>query len=149
MTSIQRATVVVFSFVALASGMARAEQAKPAESNSVSVTIKYDGKGTVDPGHKIWVWLFDSPEIGPGSVPIAEDSMAKNGGTITFPSVASTVYIAVAYDEGGGFAGQAPPPPGSPVGIYGAKSLEEKPIPVTPGPKGAVKMVLTDALRMQ
>ena len=149
MTSIQRATVVVFSFVALASGMARAEQAKPAESNSVSVTIKYDGKGTVDPGHKIWVWLFDSPEIGPGSVPIAEDSMAKNGGTITFPSVASTVYIAVAYDEAGGFVGQAPPPPGSPIGLYGAKGPNDKPLPVTPGPKGAVKMVFTDAQRMQ
>jgi len=150
MKSIQRVAVAVLSCVAFVSVPSHAEQARPADTASaVSITVKYEGKGTVDASHKIWVWLFDTPEIGPGSIPIAEDSMAKNGGTVNFPSVAAPVYIAVAYDEQGGFAGQAPPPPGSPIGLYGSKGPNDKPVPVTPGPKGAVKMVFTDAQRMQ
>jgi hypothetical protein len=150
MTPIQRAAVAVLSFVAFVSVSAGAEQAKPADAaNAVSVTVKYDGKGMVDASHKIWVWLFDTPDIGPGAIPIAEESMAKNGGTVNFPGVAATVYIAVAYDEQGGFAGQAPPPPGSPIALYGMKDATDKPLPVIPGPKGAVKMVFDDTQRMQ
>lgn len=125
-----------------------AAQAKT-EAGAVSVTVKYGGKGMVDPEHKIWVWLFDSPEIGPGSIPIDERSIDKNGGTATFSNVSTPeVYIAVAYDEKGGFAGQAPPPSGSPIAMWGMKAATDKPQPVTPGPKGAVSIALSDLQRM-
>jgi hypothetical protein len=57
------------------------------------------------------------------------------------------VWIAVAYDEGGGFGGSAPPPPGSPASVYSADG--KGPTAVTPGPKAKVSMTLTDATRMQ
>jgi hypothetical protein len=128
-----------------------AAQTKPAaKTDGVNVTVKYTGKGTVDAGHRIWVWLFDTPQIGPGAIPIAEQSFEKNGGTATFPNpAAKEVYVAVAFDEAGGFAGQAPPPPGSPIAIYGAKGPNDPPVAVTPGPKGSVTVILTDAARMQ
>jgi hypothetical protein len=130
-------------------GALRAEQAKP-DAAGVNVTVKYTGKGTVDATHKIWVWLFDTPEIGPGSIPIAEDSTAKNGGAVTFANVtAKEVFVAVAYDENGGFAGQAPPPPGSPIAMYGVKLATDKPQPVIPGPKASVAITISDAQRMQ
>ena len=141
-------TAAVATFLALAAAT-QAERAQPDASN-VNVTVKYTGKGAVDADHKIWVWLFDTPEIGPAAQPIAEEAMSKNGGTISFGNVAAkTVYVAVAYDEKGGFTGQAPPPPGSPIAIYGAKGPDGTAQPVTPGAKASVTITFSDAVRMQ
>lgn len=124
---------------------------KPATTAEVKVTVKYSGKAMVDKSHRIWVWLFDSPNIGPDTMPLAEDSIDKNGGTVTFTGIAAKeVYVAVALDEKGGFMGQAAPPAGSPTAIYGAMKLGDKPKPIVPGPKeGSVVINLTDAQRMQ
>ncbi len=106
-------------------------------AGDVNVTVKYTGKGEVDASHRLWVWLFDTPEIGPGAIPIAEFSLTKNGDVAAFKAVsAAQVWIAVAYDEKGGFAGNAPPPMGSPVALYGVET--GAPAPVTPGEKSAV-----------
>jgi hypothetical protein len=130
------------------STLVTAEQAKP-DASGVTVTVKYTGKGTVDANHQLWVWLFDNPDIGPGSIPIAEQAIPKNGGTATFSNVtAAQVYIAVAYDEGGGFGGQAPPPPGSPIAMFGAKGPDAPPEAVVPGPKAAITIALDDTMRM-
>ena len=128
---------------------ARADQAKPATAGgSVTVTVKYTGAGTVDANHSIWVWLFDNPNIGPESIPIGEQSIAKNGGTATFTTTTGQVYIAVAYDEKGGFMGQAPPPTGSPIAMYGMTGPDAPPQPVTPGTKGKVSLTFDDSQRM-
>ena len=79
---------------ALATGaVADAIAAGPADSqdSAVRVTVKYTGKGPVDETHRVWLWLFDTPDIGPGSMPIAELSIGKNGDTATFASCGSTV----------------------------------------------------------
>jgi hypothetical protein len=124
-------------------------QDKP-DAQGVNVTVKYTGKGTVDATHKLWVWLFDNPNIGPESIPIGEQAIEKNGGTARFVGVSSkAVYIAVAYDEKGGFAGQAPPPPGSPIAMHGVKADTDKPVAVTPGAKTAITITFADAQRMQ
>ncbi|HXG88859.1 MAG TPA: hypothetical protein VNJ02_11020 [Vicinamibacterales bacterium] len=94
---------------------------QPASKDAVSVTVDYKGKGPVDAKHQLWIWAFDTPDIGPGSIPIGELTLAKNGGTVTFPGV-EKVWLAVAYDEAGGFTGQAPPPAGSPIAIYGSEN---------------------------
>lgn len=39
-------------------------------AGTVKVTVTYKGKGKVDAAHKLWVYLFDSPNIGAGSIPI-------------------------------------------------------------------------------
>ncbi len=125
-----------------------AEQTKPAaDATSVNVTVKYTGAGTVDGNRRIWIWIFDNPNIGPGSIPVDEQSTAINGGTVTF-SATTPVYIAVAYDEKGGFVGQAPPPPGSPIMMYGMKGPDDPPQPVTPGAKGSVIVTFDDSQRM-
>ena len=126
-----------------------AEQTKPAaDATSVNVTVKYTGAGTVDDNHRIWVWLFDNPTIGPDSIPIGEQSISKNGGMATFSTTTTQVYIAIAYDEKGGFAGQAPPPSGSPVALYGMSGPNGQPQAVTPGAKGTVTVTFDDSQRM-
>ena len=150
MSRVPRLIYALAILMVLLAGMATAsaKQAKP--DGAVNVTVKYNGKGTVDANHRLWVWLFTSPDIGSQSIPIAEMSIEKNGGTASFPSVAATeVYIAVAYDEAGGFGGSAPPPPGSPIAMYGVKTSDTPPQAVTPGPKGAVTITFDDAQRMQ
>jgi hypothetical protein len=115
-------------------------------AGSVKVTVSYKGAGTVDGSHRVWVWLFDTPEIGPGAIPIAEMSVEKNGEAAVFEVGNERVWIAVAYDEKGVMTGNAPPASGSPVGIYSAST--GAPEAVSPGAKGAVVVVFDDSLRM-
>lgn len=121
---------------------------EPTLAGDVNVTVKYTGKGEVDTSHRLWVWLFDSPDIGPGAMPVAELSLSKNGDIAAFMAVAAPqVWIAVAYDEKGGFAGSAPPPMGSPIALYGVET--GAPAPVTPGEKASVTVTFNDTVRMQ
>lgn len=118
-----------------------------AQASSVSVTATYTGKGQVDASHRVWIWLFDTPDIGPGSMPIAEMSVGKNGDTATFEGVvADKVWIAVAYDQGGTMSGSAPPASGSPVGVYASST--GAPQSVTPGDKNPATLTFDDSQRM-
>jgi hypothetical protein len=112
----------------------------------VKVTVDYKGKGTVDGSHRVWVWLFDTPEIGPNSMPIAETSVEKNGEVAVFEVGNERVWIAVAYDERGVMTGNAPPAPGSPVGIF--SSSTGAPEAVIAGAKAVVVVTFDDSIRM-
>jgi hypothetical protein len=114
-----------------------------AGAQNVAVTVTYTGKGPVDAGHGILVFLFSTPDIGAGSEPIASPlTIEKNGGTVTFKEVsASPVYIAVVYNESGNYNGiGGPPPVGTPVAIHSkdVKDPNSPPLAVTPGPKTTV-----------
>lgn len=137
----------VVSVVVLAVLTGPGAQAIGLEQAGVKVTVKYTGKGTVDTSHRIWVWLFDTPDIGPGAMPIAEMAIEKNGATANFAAVgAGKVWVAVAYDEKGGFGGMAPPPSGSPVALY---MSDGKPGLVIPGADAAITVTFDDTDRMQ
>ena len=124
-----------------------AAEPEPSRAGDVKVTVKYTGKGTVDAGHRLWVWVFDAPQIGPGAIPIAEMSLDKNGDTAAFTNLsAGKVWIAIAFDVAGGFAGAAPPPVGSPVTLYMEKGM---PAAVTPGTDTAVTVTFDDSQKMQ
>ena len=116
-------------------------------AGSVKVTVHYKGKGKVDPSHKIWVWLFDTPNIGPGAMPIGQVSLDNNGTDAVFENVAGDkVYIAVAFDENGAMSGDGPPPTGSPIGIL--MGADGAPRGVTPGDKAGATLTFDDTLRM-
>jgi len=142
-------TVVVVTLLAGLSQPVPTLHAAPAVSataGAVKITVHYKGKGKVDPSHKIWVWLFDTPNIGPGAMPIDQASLDKNDADAVFEGVApGQVWIAVAFDEQGAMAGDGPPPTGTPIGIL---STDGKPSPVTPGEKGMATLTFDDTLRM-
>lgn len=117
------------------------------QAGTVKVTVTYKGKaGQVDASHKLWVWLFDNPNIGPGSQPIDQIALDKNGADAVFQVSTGAVYVAVAFDEKGGMDGQGPPPPGTPISILAdAKGV---PVAVTPGPKAAISLTFDDTVRM-
>ena len=116
------------------------------EAGDVKITVHYTGKGKVDASHKIWVWLFDSPNIGAGSMPIEQLSVDKNDTEVLFGGVvAGEVWIAVAFDEQGAMQGDAPPPTGTPIGIL---MKDGKPLSVSPGEKGIATLTFDDTMRM-
>ncbi len=116
-------------------------------AGTVKVTIHYKGKGTVDASHKLWVWIFDTPNIGPGSMPIDQVSFDRNDADAVFEGVAAEkVWVAVAYDETGGMMGDAPPPPGTPIGILSGP--DGAPAAVIPGAKVAAALTFDDSQRM-
>ena len=136
---------LVFVLLVAAAAMPFAAPAA-ASTGSVKVTINYKGKGTFDAKHRVWVWLFDTPDIGPGSMPIAEVSIDANGSVATFDGIdVERVYIAAAFDESGTMSGSAPPPSGSPIGIL--MSADGRPKNVAPGEVGIV-LTFDDSQRM-
>ena len=133
----------------LAPGDTIRAHAAPVEARSagaVKVTVNYTGSGKVDGSHRVWVWLFDTPDIGPGAMPIGEISVVKNGEAAVFEVSNDRVWVAVAYDERGVMLGNAPPAPGSPIGIYASST--GAPEAVTPGAKGVIVLTFDDSQRM-
>ena len=144
-------TMTLAALLAAAIAPTSALNAAPLEAHltagTVKVTVTYKGKGTVDSSHKLWVWLFDTPNIGPGATPVAQVSLDKNGTEAVFDGViGDKVYVAVAFDEQGSMMGDAPPPTGSPVGLLAGK--DGAPSPVTPGDKGLATLTFDDTIRM-
>lgn len=127
-------------------GRLHASPATIVTAGTVKVTVHYKGKGKVDASHKIWVWLFDTPNIGAGSMPIDQNSSDANGVEVVFAGVApSEVWIAVAFDEQGTMAGDGPPPTGTPIGIL---MKDGKPVSVPSGDKGVAVLTFDDTMRM-
>ena len=123
---------------------AASDAATPAAAN-VSVSVSYTGKGTVDTSHRLWVWLFSSPEIGAGSMPIAQLSLEKNDTVAVFEGIAAErVWVAAAFDEKAIMTGNEPPPGGTPVGIY--VGSDGAPKSVAPGE--TAKLTFDDSMRM-
>jgi hypothetical protein len=139
-------TIAVLATLVTALGPA-APQAKP-EAGDVQVTVTYTGKGQVDATHEVWVFLFDTPTPGQDNRPLATETITKQGGTAAFKGVtANPVYVFVAYDEKGDYDGNnAPPPNGTPIGMYSTNGTE--PSPIQPGPDAKVKVSFDDSRRM-
>ena len=141
--------VLAVAVVTMLAGLAQPAgtlHASPAVAGAVKITVHYTGKGTVDASHKLWVWLFDNPNIGAGSVPIDQTSLDVNGSDAMFAAVApGEVWVAVAFDENGTMAGDGPPPTGTPIGIL---MKDGKPVSVVPGDNGIATLKFDDTLRM-
>jgi hypothetical protein len=134
--------VLALALVALASPAIVAQ-----ESGRLKVTVDYTGTGTVDASHEIFVWVFDNPNIGADSVPIASDVLTANGGALNFSGLPTQVYLAAAFDEKGDYDGTSgPPPPGTPITIYGEMGAASA--VATGGADAAVTVTFDGSVRM-
>jgi uncharacterized protein (DUF2141 family) len=141
----------VAAIIALALGVGtRAQQAQqaPAESGKLAVAVEYT-KGAVDKDHQIWIWVFDTPNITADTTPLATGSSAENKSPYQFAGLPKEVYLAVAYDEKGGYDGtMAPPPQGTPVHIYGAAEGGVATAVPTGGDDARLEFAFDDSMRM-
>jgi hypothetical protein len=135
------------TFTPAAPTLHAAPMTRDVAAGAVKVTVHYKGKGTVDASHKLWVFLFDTPNIGPGAIPFEMLSLEKNDLEAVFAAVApDKVWVAVAYDETGGMTGDAPPPSGTPIAILAAAN--GAPAAVISGAKDAAVVTFDDSQRM-
>ena len=124
-----------------------APSATSVTAGTVTVTIHYKGKGKVDASHKLWVWLFDSPNIGAGSMPVGQIALDKNDAEAVFDGLAAgKLYVAAAFDESGSMMGDAPPPTGTPIGIL--MGSDGMPSAVSPDDKTPVTLTFDDSFKM-
>jgi len=143
-------TVLILALVAgITAPMSGAVILKQPKANEVAVTVAYSGKGAVDTTHEIWVFLFDTPNIGQGVRPLAVQTIKKSGDATTFRNVThDPVYVAVAYDDKGDYDGNlAPPPTGTPIAYY---TVASKPTaaPVKTAAGAKINLTFSDTLRM-
>ena len=115
-------------------------------AGTVKITVHYKGKGKVDASHKLWVWVFDSPNIGAGSMPLGQVALDRNDTEAVFEGIAGNAFIAAAFDESGAMTGDAPPPPGTPIGLL--MGADGKPAAVTPDSTTRIALVFDDSQRM-
>ena len=117
------------------------------ESGQLKVTVQYKGTGTVDSSHEIYVWLFDTPNITADTPPVATDVLTANGGTLSFSGLPKQVFLAAAFDEKGDYDGTSgPPPPGTPITIYGEAGAAAA--IATGGADATVTVTFDDSIRM-
>ena len=141
--------------IGLTSMVAMAQQSKPEEKPAASRTLKakinYTGAGTVDEKHKVFLFVFDSPDfMQGGSMPIGFGSTSAKDGTVTVSDLSvSPIYIAVCYDPTGGYDGQSgPPPSGASMGIYAKTPGTPEPVKIEPGKTAEVTVPFDDSFKM-
>jgi len=130
---------------------ARAQTPVSADAGKLKVTVEYKGQsGTVDKDHKIWIWLFDTPNITVESDPIATGWLTENKSSYKFTSLPKTVYIAAAFDDKGGYDGtSAPPASGTPVIVHGGTGPGTSATAVsTGGDDAAVTVTFDNSVRI-
>ena len=111
---------------------------------TIQVDIAYQGSGSVDASHKIYVALWDSADFTAGP-PVAVKSLDSKTGSVTFADVQTVpAYVTTAYDPSGSWDAQSPPPSGSSLGLYSVNPPKPEPIDVAPGKTAKVKLAFDD-----
>jgi hypothetical protein len=126
-------------------------QENQSTARTLKLKLNYTGAGTVDEKHRLFVFLFDSPDFVKGEQipPVAAQTAATKNGELTFSLSVSPVYIVVAYDIAGTYDGQSgPPPSGSPVTLYGKEPGTPDPVKIEPGKTVEIEITFDDTIKM-
>jgi hypothetical protein len=150
MTRERRVALTAVAVLALSTiGRAQQPAVDAVATGNLKVTVDYKGQGTVDADHRLFIWVFDTPNITAESMPIGTGVIKENSGSYKFVGLPKDVYLAVAFDEKGGFDGASAPSPGTPVAIHGVTTPGGPGAPVGTGDEDA-KIIVTfdDSIRM-
>jgi hypothetical protein len=126
-------------------------QEKAPGGRTLKVKLHYSGPGTVDEKHKIFVFVFDTPDFirREDAMPIASDSGTAKDATLTFSNVAaSPVYLVAVYDPAGTYEGINKPPSGSSLGIYGKTPGEPEAVAIEAGKTTQIDVAFDDSIKM-
>ena len=138
--------------LALSTVMPAWQAEQKSTARTLKVKLNYTGSGTVDEKHKIFVFMFDTPDFAttPEVNPIGMESGTAKDAMLTFADTGkSPVYIVAVFDPTGGYEGQSYPPSGSSLGIYGATPGKPDPIKIEAGQKVEVELKFDDSTKMQ
>lgn len=133
---------------------AAATQAKTEEKTARTLTVKvnYTGAGTVDDKHRIFLFVFDSPDFVQGNaMPIGGTSASSKTESVEITGLnASPVYVVASYTPDGSYDGQSgPPPAGSSLGMYSKTPGTPEPVKIEPGKAASIELAFDDNYKMQ
>jgi len=140
---------VLFAVPLVLLALLASAQTRP--ERSLQVKLNYTGAGKVDDAHKIFVFVFDTPDFMQGSgMPIASQAATAKDQTISFSDLSpSTVYIVCAFDPKGEYDGMSgPPPSGASVGLYSKEPGKPAPIAIEAGKPAKVDLPFDDTTKM-
>jgi hypothetical protein len=129
---------------------AQAQEKAPA-GRTLKVKLNYTGSGTVDEKHRIFLFIFDTPEFikGDNAMPIAFGSGTAKDATVTVSDLAtSPVYLIAIYDPTGAYDGMSKPPSGVSLGIYWKTPGEPGPIAIEAGKTTQIDLAFDDNVKM-
>jgi hypothetical protein len=125
-------------------------QTKP--DRTLEVKLNYSGAGKVDQNHKIFVFLFDSPDFMQGNaMPIGNQSATAKDQTVTFSGLSAvTIYAVAAFDPKGEYDGMSgPPPAGASLGMYSKDPGMPAPVNLEAGKTAHIDLAFDDTAKMQ
>ncbi len=147
-----RKCLLGLGLLGLAVFTAAAQQEKPVAARTLKVKLAYNGTGKVDSTHKIFVFVFDTPDFVQSSsaMPIASGSAVAKDATVTFDSLGvSPVYFVAVYDPSGGYDGTSgPPPSGSSIGLHASNPGQPDAVKIEPGKTVQIELTFDDSMKM-
>jgi hypothetical protein len=143
---------LAYGMLILASGLqyGRAQE-KTSGGRTLKVKLHYTGSGTIDEKHRIFVFLFDSPDFIKGGVmPFAMKGAVSKEETVTFSDVEkSPAYVTAVYDPAGSYDGQSgPPPSGASLGLYSKTPGQPAPVSLDEGKTVEIELAFDDTAKM-
>ena len=133
-------------------GLALLANAQSKPDRTLEVKLNYTGAGKVDQSHKIFVFVFDTPDFMQGNaMPIANQAATAKDQTLTFSGLsAATVYAVAAFDPKGEYDGMSgPPPAGSSLGMYSKEPGTPGAVNLEAGKTAHVDLAFDDTAKMQ
>jgi hypothetical protein len=137
-----------FLLTALASTLA-------AQTDGLTLTVEvtYDGAGTVDGSHKVFVVLWDTADFvkeGSEMMPTGIESVTSKTGSVRFEGIKkSPAYISMVYDPAGKWDAASPPPTGASLGMYSKDGATPAAIELQAGKTAMIKAKFDDSFKMK
>jgi hypothetical protein len=129
--------------------LAKSQPATPAPDSTLEVRVSYFGAGVVDPSHKLYVMLWDTPDFAKDDSklkPLDSKAITAKSASVQFTKIKKNpVYISIVYDPRGGYAGKVPVPAGASIALYSSEQGIPAPIPLQPGQTASVIARLDDS----
>jgi hypothetical protein len=133
--------------------LAKTQPATPAPDSTLEVRVSYGGAGVVDPSHKLYVMLWDTPDFAKDDSklkPLDSKAITAKSASVQFTKIKKNpVYISMVYDPRGGYAGKVPVSAGASIGLYSSEQGIPAPISLKPGQTASVTASLDDSTMLK
>jgi hypothetical protein len=122
--------------------LANSQPATPTPDSNLEVRVNYAGAGVVDPMHKLYVMLWDTPDFAKDDTklkPLDSKAITAKSGLIQFTKIKKNpVYISMVYDPRGDYDGKVPVSAGASISLYSSEQGIPAPIALKPGQTASV-----------